>query len=74
MAKTSVHISAPHQFHVENKLAKGQLKKRAMRCLAAKCRDEAFTSLEEVSDPSLATACFRILMTNGQWKIGKVRI
>lgn len=69
-----VHIAAPHQFHEDNRAAKGDLKKRAMRVLAAKCRDEAFSSLQEVSDPALADACFRILMTDGQYKIGKVRV
>lgn len=73
MARVRIHLSAPHGFHEANRAARGELKKRAMRVLAARCRDEAFACLEEVSDPARADACFRILMTDGQWKIGKVR-
>lgn len=68
-----IHIAAPQQFHDDNRAHKGELKKRAMRVLAAKCKDEAFSTLQEVSDPAIADACFRILMTDGQWKIGKVK-
>ena len=76
MARSDVriHISAPQQFHEENKREKGKLKARCMRALAARMHDEAFSSLCEVSDPALADACFRILMTDGQWKVGKRRI
>lgn len=69
-----IHISAPQQFHDENRASKGELKKRAMRALAARCRDEGFACLSEVSDPAIANQCFRILMTDGQWKIGKVKV
>jgi hypothetical protein len=69
-----VHIDAPQAFIEDNRKSKGDLKKRAMRALAAQCKDEAFACLSEVSDPSLAHACFRILMTDGQWKIGKVKL
>lgn len=74
MASTRIHIAVPQQFIEDNKASRGELKKRAMRVLAAKCKDEAFASLYEVADPQLADACFRILMTDGQWKIGKVRL
>lgn len=73
MASIRVHISAPQSFHDENHEKKGDLKKRAMRALAAQIKDEAFSSLQEVSDPAIAHQCFRILMTDGSWKIGKVR-
>lgn len=73
MAQIRVHIAAPHQFHEENRKEKGALKKRAIRALAAQCKDEAFSCLYEVGDPAIADQCFRILMTDGQWKIGKVR-
>lgn len=74
MASLPIHISAPHQFHEENRKEKGKLKARVLRALAAKMHDEAFGSLYEVSDPAIAKQCFRILMTDGQWKVGKVRI
>ncbi len=74
MARIRVHLSSPHNFHEENRLKKGELKKRAMRALAAQCKDEAFSCLQEVNDPAIADQCFRILMTDGQWKIGKVKV
>lgn len=73
MANIRVHISAPHSFFEENRAKKGELKKRAMRALAAQIHDEAFGCLTEVGDPAIADQCFRILMTDGQWKIGKVK-
>lgn len=73
MAKIRVHLSAPDAFFRENRAKKGELKKRAMRLLAARCKDEAFNVLQEVGDPQLADACFRILMTDGQWRIRKER-
>lgn len=74
MSNIRIHIAAPHEFHEENRKNKGELKKRAMRVLAQHCKDEAFGCLSEVADPSIADQCFRILMTDGQWKIGKVRL
>jgi hypothetical protein len=68
-----VHIAAPQEFHEQNRREKGKLKSRAMRALAAHMHDEAFNTLYEVSDPGIANQCFRILMTDGQWKIGKVK-
>lgn len=73
MASIRIHISAPQAFHEENLEKKGALKSRALRALAAHIKDEAFASLQEVSDPAIAHQCFRILMTDGSWKIGKVR-
>jgi len=74
MSSTKIHISAPHEFHEDNRAARGDLKKRAKRVLAARCKDEAFSSFEEVSNPAVAHQCFRILKTDGQWKIGKVKL
>jgi len=74
VSSTRIFIEAPHQFHEADRAVKGDLKKRAMRLLASKCRDEGFATLQEVSDPGIADACFRILMTDGQWKIGKRRL
>lgn len=75
MAKSHrVFFEVDSSFIEENRIAKGGLKNRAMRKLASMIQDEGFATLQEVSDPMMAEACFRMLRNeNGGWMMRKVK-
>lgn len=75
MAKSHrVFFESDSSFDEENHKSKGALKNRAMRRLAQLIQDEGFATLQEVSDPQMAEACFRMLRNeNGGWMMRKVK-